>query len=181
VLRESYLDTVQRELRRLKQLADTALAQLSDRLYFQRLEDTDNCAAVIVKHLSGNMLSRWRDFLSADGEKPDRDRDSEFVLSDSDTREALHERWEKAWQCLFDAVVPLQETDLSRTVFIRGESHSVLQAINRQLTHYAYHTGQLVFLAKHLAGDRWQTLSVARGESQTFNERPEQYLGGNST
>jgi hypothetical protein len=181
VLRESYLDTVQRELRRLKQLADTALAQLSNRLYFQRLEDTDNCAAVIVKHLSGNMLSRWRDFLSSDGEKPDRDRDSEFVLSDSDTREVLHERWEKAWQCLFDAVAPLQEADLNRTVLIRGESHSVLQAINRQLTHYAYHTGQLVFLAKHLAGDRWQTLSVARGGSRTFNEEPEQYLGGNST
>jgi hypothetical protein len=133
-----------------------------------------------MKHMSGNMLSRWRDFLTTDGEKPDRNRDSEFIITDFDTRQALAERWVKGWQCLFDALEPLQDEDMSRTVHIRGEAHSVLQAINRQLTHYAYHTGQIVFLAKRLTGARWRTLSVPKGQSQAYNEAPLKYLDEDS-
>jgi hypothetical protein len=131
-----------------------------------------------MKHISGNMLSRWRDFLTTDGEKPDRDRDSEFMITQADTREALEKRRESGWQCLFETLDLLQENDLSRTVFIRGEPHSVLQAIHRQLTHYAYHTGQIVFLSKEIVGNRWQTLSIAPGKSEAFNRAPKPYLDG---
>jgi hypothetical protein len=122
-----------------------------------------------MKHISGNMRSRWTNFLTTDGEKPDRDRDSEFEQSDADTREAVLTRWESGWRLLFEALDPLTEDDLQKTVTIRGEPHTVLQAINRQLTHYASHVGQIVFLAKHLAGPRWQSLSIPRGKSRQFD------------
>ncbi len=119
--------------------------------------------------MAGNMRSRWTDFLATDGEKPDRNRDSEFELEPGDTREALLLRWETGWRCLFEALAPLSSDDLARTVRIRGEPHSVLKAINRQLTHYAYHAGQIVLLARHFAGGKWQSLSIPRGRSEEFN------------
>ena len=146
------------QLRGLKKLAEKALAQVSDADFFATLDPESNSVALIVKHLAGNMRSRWIDFLESDGEKPDRHRDSEF-------------RWQEAWKVLFEALEPLLADDLGREVVIRGETHSVLKAINRQMTHYAYHVGQLVFLAKHLAAGRWKSLSIPRGKSEEFNAR----------
>jgi hypothetical protein len=176
----AYLDVVHQEFRRLKQLADSSLSQLDDEDVFVPAPNEGNSAAILMKHMSGNMLSRWRDFLTTDGEKPDRDRDSEFVILEADDRKTLDIRWEKGWACLFDALDSISDADLARQVFIRGEPHTVLQAINRQLTHYAYHTGQIVYLAKGLTGPRWRTLSIGKGESKAFNEDPEPYLGEDS-
>ena len=174
---DTYLDEVQREFRRLKHLADGALVQLSgaESLY-ATLAEGDNSIAVIMKHTSGNMRSRWTDFLTSDGEKPWRDRDAEFEIGPDDTPEALDAAWERGWQVLFDALAPLGAAELGRPVVIRGEQLTVLQAINRQLPHYAYHVGQIVFLAKHLTGDAWKTLSIARGQSGSFNASPQRYL-----
>jgi hypothetical protein len=123
-----------------------------------------------VKHMAGNMRSRWTDFLTTDGEKPSRDRDSEFVDPPA-TRQALLADWENGWSRLFSAIEPLTDADLGRTITIRGEAHSVMQAINRQLAHYPHHVGQIVLLAKHFAGERWQSLSVPRNRSAEFNRR----------
>jgi hypothetical protein len=156
--------------RSYKRMAEGAMAQVSDEQLFAALDPEMNSIAVVVKHMAGNMRSRWTDFLTSDGEKPDRDRDSEFVEPPS-TREALMRAWESGWSCLFSALEPLSETDLARSVSIRGEAHSVTQAINRQLAHYAYHVGQIVFLAKHLQHTRWKSLSVPRNQSAKFNQR----------
>ena len=171
-----YLDAVQMEFKRLKKLADDALCQLSGSEVFAPTLGDGNNIGILMKHMSGNMLSRWRDFLTTDGEKPDRDRDSEFVITEADDRQALGRRWEEGWGCLFDVLGSLRDADLARTVFIRGEPHTVLQAINRELVHYGYHTGQIAFMAKSLLGSRWQTLSIARGQSQAFNRKPRRYL-----
>jgi hypothetical protein len=162
MLPQSYLEETIREFRRLKDLADRGMAQVRDEEFFVTLDPESNSIAVIVKHMAGNMRSRWTDFLTSDGEKPDRKRDSEFEIEVRDSKESLLKRWENGWRFLFDAVTPLKPEDLNKTVLIRGEPHSVIQAINRQLTHYAYHVGQIVFLAKHFVGERWQTLSVPR-------------------
>lgn len=153
-----------------KKIADGAMAQLSDDRLFATLDEEMNSIALIVKHMAGNMRSRWTDFLTTDGEKPDRDRDTEFQCPPA-TREALLEQWESGWKLVFDAMEPLTDADLERTVLIRGEAHSVMQAINRQVAHYAYHVGQIVFLAKHLAGANWKSLSVPRNRSAEFNRR----------
>ncbi|HXE76362.1 MAG TPA: DUF1572 family protein [Candidatus Xenobia bacterium] len=166
-----WLDDALLEFRRLKRQAEKALAQVDDEQFFRVLDPESNSLAILVKHLAGNLRSRWMDFLTSDGEKPDRNRDSEFVIEPADTRATLRERWERGWKYLFDALEPLTEDDLARTVQIRGEPHSVVQAVNRQLSHYAGHVGQMVFLAKHLAGPNWKTLSVPRGQSQAFNEK----------
>jgi hypothetical protein len=129
-----------------------------------------NSIVVLVKHMAGNMRSRWTDFLTSDGEKPDRNRDGEFVEPPA-TREGVMQMWEFGWRTVFAALEPLSDNDLGRTVTIRGEAHSVLQAVNRQLAHYAYHAGQIVFLAKHFAGGRWQSLSIPRNRSAEFNRR----------
>lgn len=173
---EKYLQLVIREFKRMKALADGAMAQVTPEQFFGVLSDGDNSIAVIVKHLGGNLLSRWTDFLTADGEKPGRNRDTEFEITASDSQPALMQQWESGWSALFSALEPLTETDLSRAIRIRGEEHSVLQAINRQLTHYSYHVGQIVYLAKHHAGASWRTLSVARGKSAQFNAAPRAYL-----
>jgi hypothetical protein len=173
---DPFLDDARREFRRLESLGNAAMAQLDDRAFFRTLGDEENSVAIIVKHMAGNMRSRWRDFLTTDGEKPDRDRDTEFVITDEDTRPGLIRRWEAGWTQLFDAMDPLGDPDLTRIVVIRGEAHTVLQAINRQLSHYAYHTGQIVLLARHLVGPGWQTPSVARGGSRAFNSSPTPYL-----
>lgn len=151
-----------------KKLADRAMEQLKDEQLFFKLDSESNCIALIVKHMAGNMRSRWTDFLTSDGEKPSRNRDSEFEQPHSN-KDILLKDWECGWACLFHALEELQETDLERTVTIRGEAHSVLQAINRQIAHYSYHVGQIVFLSKHLASDHWLTLSVPRNMSAEFN------------
>lgn len=178
---EAYIDIALREFRRLKRLGDEATAQVADANFFARLDGLDNSVGVVVKHMAGNLRSRWRDFLTSDGEKPDRDRDGEFELTAEDTREALMRSWEAGWGFLFDALEPMGDDDLARTVTIRDEPLTVLQAVNRQLTHYAYHTGQLVLLAKHFAGDRWKSLSVPRGGSVDFNSNPTSYLDEDAT
>jgi uncharacterized damage-inducible protein DinB len=169
VLGRHYLADALGEFRKYKKFAEKALAQVSDEDWLRRLDAESNSLALVMKHMSGNMRSRWTNFLTTDGEKPDRDRDSEFEQSDADTREAVLTRWESGWRLLFEALDPLTEDDLQKTVTIRGEPHTVLQAINRQLTHYASHVGQIVFLAKHLAGPRWQSLSIPRGKSRQFD------------
>ena len=173
---ESPTETIVRELRRLQEHAEKAMAQIDDEAFFATLEEGDNSIAVIVKHLAGNMRSRWTDFLTTDGEKPDRDRDGEFVIEPGDNRESLIARWERGWQVLFDTIRPLTKADLDRIVTIRGEPFTATQAIHRQLTHYAGHVGQIVLLAKHHAGERWTMLSIPRGRSGEFNAKPSRYL-----
>jgi hypothetical protein len=153
-----------------KELAERAMAQLKDEQLVAVLDAESNAIAVIVKHMTGNMRSRFTDFLTTDGEKPDRRRDLEFT-EPLTTRDALMASWEAGWACVFSAQEPLGEDDLTRTVTIRGEAHSVMQAINRQLAHYSYHCGQIVFLAKHLSADGWKPLTVGRGQSEEFNRR----------
>ena len=165
-----YLEEAKRQFGGLKKTADRALAQTSDADFFTALDPESNSLALIVKHLAGNMRSRWTDFLTSDGEKPDRNRDSEFAIEEGDTREDLMRRWDDGWALTFAAIGGIRPEDFSRTVEIRGQPHTILKAINRQIAHYAYHVGQLVFLAKHFAGNRWETLSVARGKSEEFNK-----------
>lgn len=167
----AYLEDARRQFRGLKHHAEKALAQVSDEDFFAQIDPGSNSIAILVKHVAGNLRSRWTDFLTSDGEKADRQRDSEFELEPGDTRASLMERWEEGWRRLFAAVDPLEPDDLSRTVQIRAEPHSVLKAMNRQLTHYAGHVGQIVLLAKHATGERWQTLSVPRGASEDFNRK----------
>jgi hypothetical protein len=166
----SYLEDSLAVLRYYKKLGERAMDQVEDERLFAALDGEANSIAIIVKHITGNMRSRWTDFLTTDGEKPDRNRDGEFV-DPPPTREALLKDWEDGWQRVFDALEPLTDGDLTRTVTIRGEPHSVMQAVNRQVAHYAHHVGQIVLLAKHFACDRWQSLSVPRNKSAEFNRR----------
>jgi hypothetical protein len=173
---EAYRRDVMREFRRTRELADKAMTQVSDEDFFAAPDPWTNPIAIVVKHVAGNLRSRWTDFLTTDGEKPDRSRDSEFVIGPEDGRGALMARWDRGWAILFATLEGLRDEDLDATVQIRGEPHTVVQAIHRQLTHYAYHAGQIVLLARHFAGDSWKTLSVPRGGSATFNQRPTSYL-----
>ena len=159
-------------LKHYKRLAERALEQTPDEALTAALDAESNSIAVIVKHMAGNMRSRFTDFLSSDGEKPDRNRDGEFEAPPK-TRSDIMAVWEAGWKCVFDAIAPLREEDLSRTVMIRNEAHSVLQAINRQVAHYSYHIGQIVFLAKHFAasGSGWTAITVPRGKSVDFTAR----------
>ncbi|HMV47856.1 MAG TPA: DUF1572 family protein [Blastocatellia bacterium] len=166
-----YLDNAVAEFRLLKKQGERAMAQLTDEEFFVTLDAESNSVALLIKHLAGNMRSRWTDFLTSDGEKPDRFRDREFELDGGTTRERLLQWWEQGWQLVFNALEPLQPEDALRTVIIRREPHTVVQAVNRQLTHYATHVGQIVFLAKHLKANGWQTLSVPRGQSEQFNQQ----------
>lgn len=166
-----YLEDALKLFRNHKQLGEKAIAQLDDEELFRTLDPESNSIALVVKHLAGNMRSRWTDFLTTDGEKPDRNRDSEFVLDKGTTRAEVLGWWEEGWRTVFAAVEPLRPADLLREVAIRGEPHTVLMAINRQLAHYAHHIGQIVFLAKHIKSAAWQSLSIPRGESETFNRK----------
>jgi hypothetical protein len=168
---DAYLEEASRGFRGIKRLAEKAMAQVSDQDFFAALDPGSNSVAVLVKHVGGSLRSRWTDFLTSDGEKPDRRRDSEFEREPSDTRASLLDRWEEGWRALFATLEALGPDDLSREVFIRGEPYSVMGAINRQLTHCAAHTGQIVLLSKHMAGSSWQTLSIARGKSEDFNRQ----------
>jgi hypothetical protein len=165
-----YLADALARFRESKRLAERAIAQVGDEDFFRTLDPESNSIALVVKHVAGNMRSRWTDFLTSDGEKPDRERDTEFETYETDSRESLMQRWEQGWALVFAAVEPLSEADLLATVVIRAEPHTVMQAIDRQLTHYAYHAGQIVLLAKHFASSEWKTLSVARGQSTAFNQ-----------
>lgn len=166
----SYLADSLAVLRYYKNLAERAMAQIADDQFCTVLDGEMNSIAVIVKHMAGNMRSRWTDFLSTDGEKPNRNRDSEFVDPPA-TRAAVLAIWEEGWQTVFSAIEPLSAQDLERSVTIRGEPHSVMQAINRQIAHYSYHCGQIVLLAKHFKHADWQSLSVPRRQSADFNRR----------
>lgn len=169
----SYLSDSIGLFRYYKKLGERALAQCPDDALFTTLDTESNSIAIVVKHLAGNMRSRWMDFLTTDGEKPDRNRDTEFENPPL-TREQLMELWERGWKYVFDALEPLTEADLTRTVTIRTEPHSVMQAISRQLAHYAHHVGQILFLAKHLTftqTGKWESLSVPRGKSAEMNAR----------
>jgi hypothetical protein len=172
-LAELYLKDATEAFRGLKRLADRAIEQVSDEELFRTIDPESNSIALIMKHMYGNMRSRWTDFLTTDGEKPDRRRDSEFLVEGEDRR-TIMQRWEAGWQTLFDALTPLKAEDLMREVKIRHEPHTVVKAINRQISHYGQHTGQIVFLAKHLKLSDWKTLSIPRGESETFNKKMEE-------
>jgi uncharacterized damage-inducible protein DinB len=166
----SHLEDSLSLFRYYKKLAEDAMAQVSDAELTVTLDGEMNSIAQTVKHMTGNMRSRWTDFLTSDGEKPDRQRDTEFVQPPA-TRAELMKLWEEGWDCVWRALGPLNEGDLARTVAIRGEKHSVTQAINRQLAHYAYHVGQIVLLAKHFRSEQWKTLTVARNRSAEFNQK----------
>ena len=171
MIRQHVLDDWLFQLRKLKAQADKAMAQIDDAQFFALIDADANSIALIVKHVAGNMRSRWTDFLTTDGEKPDRDRDSEFETAEGTTRADLLARWEEGWSRLFGTLASLTEADLTKTVTIRSEPHTVVRAINRSLTHAAYHVGQIVFLCKVLVDEGWQTLSVPRGGSAAFNEK----------
>jgi hypothetical protein len=173
---DAFLTDAIHEFERHQQLADRAIAQLGTERFFTALAGGDNSVAVIVKHVSGNLRSRWTDFLTTDGEKPDRHRDAEFDLRPDDSRERLLADWTAGWAILFATLRGLHGVDLGQSVRIRGEPLTARQAITRQLTHYAYHVGQIVYLAKHLVGDEWQSLSIPRGRSSEFNREPAKYL-----
>jgi Protein of unknown function (DUF1572) len=166
---QHYLDDALKTFRDYKKLAERAFAQISDEDFFRTIDDESNSIAVNMKHMAGNMLSRWSDFLTTDGEKPERDRDMEFVMLPETTKDDLWAYWQKGWKCTLDAIEPLKQEDLMRTITIRGQDHTVIQAINRQLAHYAYHVGQIVYLAKHFKSSEWQSLSVPKNKSAEFN------------
>jgi Protein of unknown function (DUF1572) len=168
-LAENYLADALSSFRAYKKLAEKAIEQLKDDEVFVTIDEEANSIAVIMKHMAGNMISRWTDFLTSDGEKPDRNRDMEFVIAPQTSKDDLLAYWQCGWQCVFDAVEPLQPSDVEKNVMIRGEAHSVVQAINRQIAHYAYHIGQIVFLAKHFRSTEWKSLSIPRNQSAEFN------------
>ena len=171
-LETHYLDEARRQFRGYKRLAEGAIAQLKDEELFIALDPEANSIAVMMKHISGNMRSRFTDFLTTDGEKANRHRDQEFEMNPAATRADVMSRWEEGWTCIFSAIETLKPDDVMRTVTIRGEPHTVLQALNRQVAHYAYHIGQIVFLAKHFRSSDWKSLSIPRGKSKDFNRKP---------
>jgi uncharacterized protein DUF1572 len=158
------------ELQKIKKLADKSIAQVGDDELWKKIDPEANSIAILMRHMAGNMRSRWTDFRTSDGEKPDRRRDQEFEEPPL-TRAALIEEWEDGWQRVFDALGAVTDADLQETVFIRSEPHSIYKAISRQVAHYAGHAYQILFLAKHFKGDAWQTLSIPRGQSEEFNRR----------
>ena len=170
-LSKHYLEEVERQFRGHKRLGEGAIAQVRDEDLFATIDPESNSIAIIVKHLAGNMRSRFTDFLTTDGEKPDRDRDQEFEMDGLRSRSDVMQMWEAGWSIVFKAIADLHPEDLTHTVAIRQEPHTVLQALNRQLAHYAYHVGQIVFVAKHLRSSEWTTLSVPRGKSEEFNRK----------
>jgi hypothetical protein len=163
-----YLDEARRQMRGHKRMGEGAMAQLSDEDFFVTLDPESNSVAILVKHLAGNMRSRFTDFLTSDGEKLGRFRDTEFELAPTTTRDDVMKWWEEGWACVFGAIDGLKPEDAMRTVTIRAEPHTVVQAINRQIAHYAAHIGQIVFLAKHLRSSEWKTLTIPRGKSEEF-------------
>ncbi|MGI9182037.1 MAG: DUF1572 family protein [Longimicrobiaceae bacterium] len=169
MIAEHYLQDVLLQLRKYRDMAEKAIAQISEEQLFGALDPESNSIALIMKHMAGNMRSRWTDFLTTDGEKPDRQRDREFLIEEVDTAAHVRAQWEDGWARTLSAIESLRPDELSRVVTIRGEPHTVLEAINRQLMHYAAHVGQIVLLAKHYAGEQWQSLSIPKGRSGEFD------------
>ncbi len=167
-VRGEYLADCAETFRKYKQMADSVLARVTDEQFFAALDAESNSLAVIVKHMAGNLRSRWSDLLTSDGEKPDRDCDGEFEIAAGDSRAALLDAWEAGWALVFRSLEELAPADLERSVRIRGEPHSLTQALNRQMTHAAYHVGQIVLLAKHYRAGAWESLSIPRGQSEQF-------------
>lgn len=172
IVRE-FLHTSLSRFRSMKQLGEAAIAQIPDEDLFWLADDQANSIAIIMQHLHGNMLSRWTDFLTSDGEKDWRNRDSEFEQNAAVTREDLFNKWEEGWQCLFHAVEGLQPEDITKYITIRGEPQSVIHAIQRQLSHYSYHVGQIVLMARMRCGETWQPLSISRGQSENYKKTGE--------
>ena len=168
MIEQHFIDDAVLQLRKLKALADKALQQIEEDHLFAVLDPEANSIAVIMKHMAGNMRSRWTDFLTTDGEKPNRHRDDEFIVGGGNTRAQLLATWEDGWNLVFETISVLKPDDLGRTVQIRGQGHTVVEAINRQLIHYAEHVGQIVLLAKHYAGANWRSLSIPRGKSEEY-------------
>ncbi|MGB0043534.1 MAG: DUF1572 family protein [Terriglobales bacterium] len=168
-LANHYLEEMKRQFRGHKRMGEAAMAQLEEKDFFVALDPESNSVATLVKHIAGNARSRFTDFLASDGEKPDRFRDREFEVSEKTTREEVLRWWEQAWEHVFSALDSLTPEDVQRTVTIRSEPHTVMQALNRALAHYAQHIGQIVFLAKHLCSEQWRTLSIPRGKSEDYN------------
>lgn len=166
---QNYFEDSLSALRAYKKLAEKAIAQLKDEEFFVSIDEESNSVAVVMKHMAGNMLSRWTDFLTSDGEKPNRNRDLEFVIEPQTSKDEVIAYWERGWQSVFDALEPLRLEDFEKTVMIRGEKHTIVQAINRQLMHYSYHIGQIVFLAKHFRTAEWKSLSIPKNRSSEFN------------
>jgi hypothetical protein len=175
-----FIEELRGEARRCKAMGDQALAQVDDAAFTAAIDPETNSLALVVKHLANNLRSRWTDFYETDGEKPDRHRDREFELEPTDTRAALMTRWDAGWQCLFTVLDTMTPDDLGRTVVIRSEPHTVPRAALRALTHAASHIGQIVMLAKHLTGPKWQTLSIPRGQSEQVNAAMRERFGGGS-
>lgn len=170
----AYLDEARRSFHGYKRLAEGTFDQLDEADFFYAPDGESNSIAIIMKHISGNLRSRWTDFLTTDGEKPDRHRDQEFEMNPGTNREQLMRAWEDGWNCVFSALASLQPSDFCRMVYIRGDAHSVLQAINRSLAHMAYHVGQIVYVGKHIRKAQWASLSIPKGKSAEFNAmRPE--------
>ena len=170
-LGQHYLEDALRTFRNYKQLAERAFAQITDEDFFRTIDEESNSIAINIKHMAGNMLSRWTDFLTTDGEKPERNRDMEFVMLPETTKEEMLTYWEKGWKVTLEAIESLTPDDLMRTVAIRGQDHTVVQAINRQMAHYAYHVGQIVYLAKHFKSSEWKSLSVPKNKSAELNAK----------
>jgi len=168
IIKNFHADAVE-SFRNCKKLAERAIEQISDEEFFATIDEEANSVAIVVKHIAGNLVSRWTDFLTTDGEKPDRNRDAEFEMTD-DSRKELMEFWERGWKILFDSVEPLTLEDFSRMVTIRGQEHTIVEALNRQLTHYSYHVGQIVLLAKHFKSTSWSSLSIPKNRSAEFNK-----------
>lgn len=167
-MNNDYLESVKKQFAYYQSLGDKTFDQLTDEQLFWSFNEESNSVAAIVKHLWGNMLSRWTDFLTADGEKDWRNRDAEFD-NDIPNRKELLIKWKEGWNCLFDAINPLTADDLEREIYIRNQGHTVVEAINRQLAHYAYHVGQIVFIGKMASDNNWTSLSIPKGKSNAFN------------
>lgn len=168
-MQNSYLESIHKQFEYYKMLGTKTIQQIPDEKLFWQYNDGSNSIAIMVKHLWGNMLSRWTNFMEEDGEKTWRNRDAEFE-SDIKSREELLQKWNEGWDCLFEAITPLTTEDLSKIIYIRNQGHTVTEAINRQLAHYAYHVGQIVFLGKLICGENWQSLSIPKGESTVYND-----------
>lgn len=166
---ENYLLSVKKLFTYYKSLADKAINQISSEQLHWQYNNESNSIAIIMQHIAGNSISRWTDFLNSDGEKASRNRDAEFEETTA-SKEELLALWEKGWECLFNAINPLTEADLARIIYIRNEGHTVMEAINRQLAHLPYHVGQIVFVARMISGENWQSLSIPKGQSKLFND-----------
>jgi Protein of unknown function (DUF1572) len=173
---QAYLTDAVKNLRAYKTLAEAALAQMSDDDLFRLIDPDANSIAILIKHMAGNMRSRWTNFLTTDGEKPDRHRDREFVIDEGTTRAEVMAWWEEGWNYVLNALTTLRPGELMQTVYVAGKEHTALQAINRQLLHYAGHVNQIVLLAKHFAGPSWKSLSIPKGQSETFAREFEKQL-----